>query len=105
MKIDLEALAFVIGTEIIIREDVVRRGRRFYTCEFRDTKICLGGGMYTGGSMIIPASSCGNRFLSRSACTARKVLARKLRGQLIKVKNDTPQSEYRYFNVPKTLIA
>jgi hypothetical protein len=100
MKIDLEALAQIIGAALIVEANMDKRGR-YFTCELADSEICLG----SSGHIYTPAASNYGRHW-RTPETARRSCARHLRGQKIRVKRVIlGQTEYVRFRIPETLTA
>ncbi len=100
MKIDLDALAHVVGTKVHIREHKDKRSRRYFVCELVDSEICLG--VY--GTVYTPAISENHRRW-RTPQTARASCARRLRGKRIRFGFLDALHWHKRFNVPDTLTA
>lgn len=102
MKIDLDALAYIIGTTCVVREEHSGDGSTYYHCNLLNTEIREGA----GGGILAPASSSNNRYW-RTKRSARQSCARNIRGRIIRVQINEPgiASVALNFKVPTTLTA
>jgi hypothetical protein len=102
MKIDLEALAYILGTRCVVREEHSGDGSTYYHCELLHTEIRVGA----NGGILTPASSSNNRRW-RTKRSARQSCARNIRGRVIRVRIDVVALGllFQNFKVPTTLTA